>query len=231
VDIQPFDSVTHFIAAAGALGTAAFGLVEAAKGLTPLGTAGLGTLKKALGPEALKALGAAYGEAGWEPILSGTYRKGSEAVAQTLRNGLRLALDGTYGAQVAKSLALPEETVAQALGAYARATAPGAGVEADQDAGMEAARRALGRVELALDARIQGAVATAEAARIGWLQAWAGAVALGGALAVSLLQGGSWTDLGRAALIGLVAVPVAPLSKDLVSFLQTARTSLSKRGA
>ncbi len=223
----PFDSVRHFVAAAGVLGTAAFGLVEAAKGTTPLGRAGLGRLRRDLGQEALEALKAAYGAGAWSAALEGAYRGGSEALASHLRNGLRLGLDGPFGRHLAESLGLDKETAARALAAYVRAST----VKVPEPE-LEAARRDLGRLELALDARIQGAMASAQARRAGLLQVAAGAVAVAASLGVALLLGAEGVrDLGRALLLGAAAVPLAPISKDLVSLLQTARDALARRGA
>lgn len=227
--MDPFSTVTNLIISAGALGTAAFGLVEAAKGTTPLGLAGIGRLKEVLGTTSLQALQSTYGEAGWDYVLKGAYRKGSESLTGLLRNGLRVALDGPQGEALAQSLNLKPGAIGEALQAFRTDQATGGGAD---EAALQAQRRTLGLAELALDARVEGAVAIAEDARVGWMQFWAGAIAVLGAMSVAALTapGGQWWGpLGKALLLGLVAVPIAPLSKDLVSFLKTAKDAVGRR--
>ncbi|WP_243286621.1 hypothetical protein [Geothrix terrae] len=228
--LTPFDSLTHFITAAGALGTAAFGLVEAAKGTTPLGVAGLRRLERALGRANLRALHRTYGKEGWDHILRGAYRKGDAALMQVLRDGLKVALDGPEDKEFAKALNLDSGKLEAALKTFRDSQVKGGpGVD---EAQLQEGRKVLGTAELTLNAWVEGAVATAMNARVGWTQCWAGIVAILGALSVAAMvppDGSLAGHLGKALLLGVVAVPIAPISKDLVSLLKAAKEAVGRR--
>lgn len=228
--MTPFDSLTHLLTAAGALGTAAFGLVEAAKGTTPLGVAGLRGLEKALGRTNLRALHRTYGKDGWDHILRGAYRKGDAALMQVLRDGLKLALGQPEDKEFAKALNVDPGKLEAALQTFRESQVEGARVD---EARLQEGRRVLGTAELTLNAWVEGAVATAMSARVGWTQCWAGIVAVLGALAVAALtpplDGDLVRHLGKALLLGIVAVPIAPISKDLVSLLKAAKEAVGRR--
>lgn len=228
--LNPYENLTHFITAAGALGTAAFGLVEAAKGTTPLGLAGIRRLERALGRANLHALRTTYGKEGWDHILRGAYRKGEEALTQVLRDGLKVALDRPEEEGVIRSLNLKPQAIETALKTFRDSQAKGGGHV--DEAQLQEGRKVLGLAELALNAWVEGAVATATHARVGWTQFWAGAVAILGALAVAAMtapDGGLGSHLGKALLLGVVAVPIAPISKDLVSLLKAAKEAVGRR--
>ncbi len=228
------DSVTEWISASAALGTAAFGFVEALKGATPVGTLGTGRLVAGLGV-ADKALQLAYGNATWR-LLSNQFRDGPDAVKGSLRTGLRVGLRLGGAVHILKWLDLPGLDAAQvqsALGDLEMDAGEPSDDEPDPmlvvpDAQALRAREIVGRLELAMDARIDALVCRAYAFQAGVLQSLAGFVAIAAALAVSEAFPDD-VPRSQAWLLGLAAVPLAPIANDLVSLIQTARTSLQAK--
>ena len=83
-----FTQLTAAILATGAVGTAAFGIVEALK-FTPLGLAGYRRIPSTLGAPLMDAVGKAYGS-GTRELLHGLYRQDRKSgkLAKTLRQGV-----------------------------------------------------------------------------------------------------------------------------------------------
>ena len=81
------------------------------------------------------------------------------------------------------------------------------------------------RLEAVIDARVDAAVAAANDSYTYWMRFLATGVAILGSILVS-----AWTgllSLPAAALVGVLAVPVAPIAKDLVGFVELrSKTSL-----
>ena len=103
------DSLGKAIAAAGALGTACFGIVEALK-WTPLGAAGFGQIQRYLGPELQAALRVAYGS-DFERLLRAQYRQDSQhqtLIAKSLRQGVRIGLNSKNAEAIATFLGTVE---------------------------------------------------------------------------------------------------------------------------
>lgn len=214
------ESLTTLILAAGALGTAAFGIVEVLK-WTPLGAAGFGRVKGVLGP-LLQALRRAYGT-GSEELLRAAYRdgRGQGELRRLLRQGIRVGLHPDEAPRYAEHLGLGGgEALAHAAALLSRG----------DDLPTEL-RNVLGRFELAVDARIDAGLALAESTYVGSVRIAASLLALGLALlAAAVLRGeGTAVSWGRALLIGIAAVPLAPIAKDLVSALQAAAGALRRR--
>lgn len=215
----------NWILNAGALGTAAFGVVEAAKGTTALGTAGWSRLEPLLDAGA-PALAAAYGPDSYRAILRATYRRGPEALGSALRRGFQIGLTRETAAQLEQALALSGLAAAVASLEPASADEP--------DAEQRRHREVLARYEIAVATRVDGAVADAFAAYASWLQFWAAVVAVIASFVVAVA---SFRDaevdarsLGMALLMGLLAVPLAPLAKELVKLLQSATAAVRGRG-
>ena len=204
------DTLADLVARAALLGTAAMALVEAAK-FTPLGRAGLGRVRAALGEAGMRALAQAYGEHSLGAVLDGSFRRGHLELAEVLRNGLRLGLTSDQAPELAKQFGQAPARLVAALANGARA-------------GDEAVA-ALARFHAAIDARVDAAVASAHETYLGTLRVAGTALALAGSLGVALVTG---QDLWLAVGIGLVAVPVAPLSKELLNLLRAA--GLAVRG-
>jgi hypothetical protein len=93
------------IGAAGALGTACFGIVEALK-WTPIGTAGYSQINKYLEIDLMQALAVAYGPS-YNKLLRAQYRQDSTtqtAIAKALRQAVRLGLTPSNAEAIARNL-------------------------------------------------------------------------------------------------------------------------------
>jgi len=93
------------VAAAGALGTASFGIVEGLK-WTALGTAGFGCIGEYLGHDLVGCLRVAYGP-DFERLLRAQYRQDSHSqsvIAKSLRQGVRIGLTAANAENVARFL-------------------------------------------------------------------------------------------------------------------------------
>jgi hypothetical protein len=219
----PADVVGTIVAAAGALGTACFGIVEALK-WTPLGEAGFAQITKFLGPDLLGALQVAYG-AQYEKLLRAQYRQDSQQqtlIGKSLRQGVRLGLTPNN----ADALATYVGTVApKALQSAASSVANGVALSA-------ADQNAIGRFEMAVDARIDSALSQAQDVYLGTIRCAASVLAIGIAEAVQYMLdmgNASPTNYFGALVVGLVAVPLAPVANDVVAALQAATKALGRR--
>jgi hypothetical protein len=212
------DTVGTIVAAAGALGTACFGIVEALK-WTPLGEAGFGQIIKFLGPDLLGSLEVAYG-AQYEKLLRAQYRQDSQQqtlIAKSLRQGVRLGLTPANAPALATYLGTVSPA---ALQSAATSIANGAALAA-------ADQNAIGRFETAVDARIDSALSQAQDSYLGAIRFTASLLAIGIALAIQwMFKASSPTDYVGALIVGLVAVPLAPIANDVVSALQAATKAL-----
>ena len=211
------DHLGTAIVAAGALGTAAFGVVEGLKALNPVGEAGMRQALGLLG-SLTETLAVAYGPS-YETILRAQYRGDQRELRRMLRQGVRVGLNRSNAAGVARHLgSIDPDALTNAIIAAETATV------ANQVS--DAQRSVIGRYELAADARIDAALTIAQstygsAAR--WL---AMGVALVIALAMSLALN---VDLTIGLIVGIAAVPLAPIAKDLASGIQAASKALKAR--
>jgi hypothetical protein len=221
------------VTAVGAFGVAAFGLVEsvgkafAAKGYG-LPYAGLGAVKKAI-RHLTPALRVAYGD-DYLDIITHQYRAGRSTgeCPDTIRQGVRLGLPFmTIDAAAAVIDSMWEldppgapKTNATALAAALQAVPP---ASPPPTGGVEPQALA-GRFATALDARILAAFEVGEEHYEALAKLIAGVVAVG--LAVGFDLGlGAPVPLPVALIIGVVAVPLAPVAKDVSSSLQNALTA------
>jgi hypothetical protein len=207
-------SLSSAIAAAGALGTASFGIVEGLK-WTALGTAGFGCIGEYLGHDLVGCLRGAYGPE-FERLLRAQYRqdsRGQTLIAKSLRQGVRIGLTTANAENIARFLG----TVAPAALRQAAAA-----VEASQPLG-DAERGALGRFELAADARIASALSRAQDVYLGWVRGSASLCAIALGIAAALILG---SDLVDGVIVGIVAVPLAPIANDVVAALQAATRAM-----
>jgi hypothetical protein len=210
----------ELIAATGAVGTAAMGIVELLKS-SRLGELGFGTLARVLGREPLESVATAYGP-DTLTLLRGMYRssRGEGELRRTLRQGLRIGLTPESAPALAARVGVVD---ADALADIARAIHSGRALE-------EAEQAMLGRYELAVDARIDAALALAESAYVRGMRLTASLVAL------CLAFGGAWLLPGSGApsdpkwvlalLVGITAVPLAPIAKDVATGLREATRAL-----
>jgi len=207
-------TLSGVIAAAGALGTASFGIVEGLK-WTALGTAGFGCIGEYLGQDLVGCLRVAYGP-DFERLLRAQYRQDSQAqsvIAKSLRQGVRIGLTAANAENVARFLG------AVAPGSLKQAAAA---VEAAR-ALSDAERAAIGRFELAADARIASALSRAKDAYLGWVRGAASLCAIVLGVATALMLGSELVD---GVIVGIVAVPLAPIANDVVAALQAATKAM-----
>lgn len=204
--------LTNAILATGALGAAAFGVVEALK-FTPLGNAGFGVAIRQLG-SLVDALRVAYGD-DYRDLLRGQYRaEDSDLLPRTLRQGVRVGITDSNAEAIARFLGSMDKTQ---LGAAIRAADAGAELTSAQ-------RNIIGRFELAADARIDAALTLARARYVDSARLAASVVAL----SLALLVGASMPDVTtvQSLIVGLAAVPLAPIAKDVASGIQAAAKAL-----
>lgn len=211
------DSLGPAIAAAGALGTASFGIVEALK-WTPLGAAGFGQIRAYLGPALEDALNIAYG-ADYARLLRAQYRQDSQTqglVGKSLRQGVRIGLTPYNAPDIARFLGTvdPEELKKAA-----------AAVISNQPLTDEQ-RGAIGRFELAADARISSALSRAQDVYLGTVRCAASALSIVLAEGAAIMLGTSQDMWMVGLLVGVVAVPLAPIANDVVGALQAATKAL-----
>lgn len=219
------------VLAAGGLGVAAYGVVDNLKlvpwvdlagfeRLFPQGRGWPGAHGKGLAP-LLPALTAAYGPDALA-LLQGHYRSGRARgeLPRLLRQGVRMGMhlleeDAAVTLITAMGIAEPR---GRALLPWLR------------DGGMIAAIASppadLPRLESLIDARIDAALAMAEAQYTAQLKLCASGVALAIAVGVGAATGAAWW---HRVLVGVAAVPLAPVAKDLASALQHAVQALRRR--
>ena len=240
--------VPILISAVGALGTAAMGIVEAlGKGLfvfdipwarrrqIPVGLpyAGFGTVKhliKRVGP----TLRVVYGE-DYASMLVGQYRagRGSGDAPETIRQGVRLGLPYVSKEQAVETVKavwgmrndLTEQFVNALLAEKTQVIA--AAAPADQ----QVAQGLAARFATALDTSVEAAFDSAEQDFQSWARFWAGVAAVSLSLVYHWATMPSWNDLAGwmvALLVGLSAVPLAPIVKDLSTSLSQALNALGQ---
>jgi len=209
------DGWGELILAAGALGTAAFGIVEGLKWIPLVGEAGFASALKLLGSALMSTLVTAYG-AQFERMLRAQYRGEQEDFAKTVRQGLRIGLTPNNAEEIGKTLGVVDPVK---LREAAAAVDTGATLTPEQ-------RNAIARFELAADARVDAALTLAHDHYTRLSKTLAGLVALiiAVAAAYGLEPGGSL--VGRAVLVGLTAVPLAPVAKDVAGALKAASEAL-----
>lgn len=248
-------NIGALISAVGALGFAAFGVVEAlGKALTVTftlrGPVGASRVRRALrvvrfglpyvGFRAVRlmvrplepALECAYGS-GFLELIAQQYRadRSKGRAPDLIREGVKLGLPflGVEKAaavidQVWKMDFARAQALAQALMAEQAAPAASTNGAPAAAANVQAAQLLAGRFATALDERVNAAFMLAEEQYEAYAKMWAAVASVVLALAFNLgLQARlSWLD---AFLVGIVAVPLAPVAKDLSTSLQNALTA------
>ncbi|MBI2421643.1 MAG: hypothetical protein HYV27_02355 [Candidatus Hydrogenedentes bacterium] len=198
------------ITAAGALGTAAYGIVDLLKvDVRGIGLAGFDALKENLG-KLTKTLEVAFG-AGYTGMLEAQYRGEAEAFARTLRQGVRLGLSTSNAREVAQFLgSVDGGELHEAIAKVEKAEidfsalsekAPSEYTE-DEKAALkefEQAQRIIGRYEAAADARIDAGLTLAKEQYKARAKIWASVFAVFMGLAAGALMGGVEYGSGDAA--------------------------------
>ena len=169
-------------------------------------------------------------------LLKAQYRSGRSAgeLPRTLRQGVRIGfglmpagdiaaaaqrsgIDATLAAQAGSALVRLRELRPPAAG-----EPPVAAAEPSEEE-----RTALARLENAIDARIDAALALAERQYVTQTKVLAMLVALAIAFGVGLSLGAAPV---ACFVVGIAAVPLAPVAKDLATALQAAVQALKGRG-
>jgi hypothetical protein len=223
-----WDQLPEIIGAVAALGAAAFGLVDVTKGFwLKMGNTGFGFIEAALAPFS-NAMQRATGTDGtrlvWSHWINGRETAEQKTIAKSL---VRMGLDGVTAPEIAKSVNVDGAALAAVV------TKLRAGQDLEQ---TEIAL--LGRVDSAIDARLDAAFERADRR----YRSVARNIAAGYSVILSVIAGASLyasyctdptkcpgflssTDLVLSIVVGLVAVPLAPISKDLVTGLKAAVTA------
>jgi len=222
--MEKFDDVIATIAAMGGLGLAAMALVDALKAVPGGGVSRIGFshIRKVLRMFD-KVLARAAG-AQWEAVIMAHWINGRDRDDQVsaIRSLLRLGLNPDTSDQLAAIGNVEPAALSKVAGKLVAGSAL-----------SEAEINVIGRVEAAVEARLDAAFDLGEQAYRNTARAMAGVIAVLLAIAAGALLTSAATpiDLRVAALVGLLAVPIAPIAKDLVSALTSAAQAVKPRDA
>ena len=209
----------ELVLAAGAVGTAAMGITEGFKSirLKPLGYQCIES-ELAWAKEALQK---AYGDNN-QSLLVSLYRNGRRQgeLPRILRQGIRIGLDEKNAAGMASIVG---GDVGGLLTSAATKATAGEDLEPNE-------KNVLGRFEIAADARIDAALSLAEQAYGNGIRFRAFIIAL----SLSLITAFIYIAMGKekydillkAFIVGLVAVPLAPIAKDVANAFQSAAKAI-----
>jgi len=219
-----YDELATIIVATAALGNAASAIVQALKWRF-LRTAGFARIPAVLGVALMEAVRSTYGP-GAEKLLQAHYCQGRSAgqLGKTLRQGVRIGLTENNAEPLARAVGV--QVSAEELPKIAKALASGNTLTDSQ-------RNLLGRYELAADERIGAALALAEEAYRQWVRLWAMLVAVALGLIASYLLSEPSTDTTwfiRGLMVGVAAVPLAPIAHNLQKAFTEARRTARPSG-
>jgi hypothetical protein len=213
------DNAGSAIAAVGALGTAAYGLVDATKVFGGgVSRAGFGHVQQAVAPYIAFA-GADAGAFGTEQIvetlranwMNGMAKADQKAIARSL---IRLMLKPDSAEAMARRAGVaPAQLKAAAEHVYGNQPLTGADTNA------------LGAFDVAVSAALDLGYERGDQLYRNMAKIVAGVFAVGLTVVATVLVNGAATTLRQlviAILVGVVATPLAPVAKDLASALQTA---------
>lgn len=207
--------ITSLILAAGALGASASGIVEILKkSFNKIGEAGFEELEISLKPFD-ELLTSAFG-AGHNALLRAQYKSDdSTLLPKTLSRGIRAGLREENAVSAAS--AIGNAVDGEVLKATAKSLVAGNDLS-------DTERRALGIFEISVEARIEAGMAAATSNYVGTIRCYAMLVAIVLAIAAAIIisyENGRFDALItlKAAIVGVVAVPLAPVYKDVASAL------------
>jgi hypothetical protein len=206
------------VTAVGALGTAAFSLVDATKAFRGgVSNIGFRDIEGAMQPFAA-ALDLALGHARWREVIHAHWINGrpsdeQKAIAKSL---IRLGLAG----ENAEAIAKPGHVDPVALQLAATKLRDGSPLD-EKDLNV------LGRLDASVEAQLDAAFDRADQRYRNSSRALAGVAAVALSWVATLALGWrGWHDFTLALVIGLLAVPLAPIAKDLASSLQAAAQAM-----
>jgi hypothetical protein len=214
----------HVITAIGGLGTAAYGLVDAAKsafkGINRVGLAHIHEVVAELAPE-----GASSGA----PVNALPQAGILKSLEANWVNGVDLASQKAIAKSLLKLHLNPENAAAVAIKTSVdpAALSAVAGKISSGDSLSQQESDAYARFDLIVTALLDEAYQVSDQVYRNWTRSFAAAVAValavaGGWSLVGTAQFWSSSDWILALLVGLLATPLAPIAKDLSSALATA---------
>jgi hypothetical protein len=214
-------SVGSIIAAVAALGTASMGFVDALKafGGGP-SNFGFASIKRTLSPFLPKQANGAFNEAELLAALKSNWINGVAKADQKAKAKALIHLGLTAGnaAELAKAAGVDEKTLASVADKVAGRS---------PDALTPAEINTLGQFDAILSAVLDEAYERADQQYRNGTKILATIFAIIFGIAGScLIKGVNGDDIGLGLLVGIVAVPLAPVAKDLVSSLQAAAGAL-----
>lgn len=221
-------SIGDIVIAIGALGTAAYGIVDGFKFFRGWAAAGFRRIQDTLGTAVYQSLEIAYGT-DFEKILTSQYIKDRTKgdIVQSLRQGTRVGLTPENAGTMARSLGI--QINPDKLTVIAQKIATGGTLNSSE-------RNILSRFELAVDARIDAALSLAETRYVATMQLRASIVAISLAFAATYFMETTSnvatvnsSDFLLAFVVGVMAVPIAPIAKDVASGLQSAARAVGRR--
>jgi hypothetical protein len=210
------------ITAIGALGTAAFSLVDATKafrgGVSNVGLSGLNRVVSRFSVALDRALGKdEEGQAEWRRVvrshwINGRPRDEQKAIVKSL---IRLGL----APETVQALAEAGHVDADALAAVAAKLARGTAL-------TEIDLNVLGRLDASVEAQLDAAFDRADQLYRNVSRVFAAVFSIGLTFLAAWALAWGWDRWALALVIGLLAVPLAPIAKDLASSLQAAAAAL-----
>jgi len=223
-------SVGNIVIAVAALGTASMGFVDALKafGGGP-SNFGFSTIRRTLRPFLPKNANGAFSEAELLEALKSNWINGVAKADQKAKAKALIHLGLTAGnaADLAKAAGVDEKTLASVADKVA-------GRAQGNTALTPAETNTLGQFDAILSAILDEAYERGDQQYRNGTKILAMIFTLIFGIAASLLlKGAGWDNAGLGVLVGLAAVPLAPVAKDLTSSLQAAVTAMQiiPRGA
>ena len=208
------NNLSAWVLAAAALGTAASGIVEGLKAFPWLAEAGFVALARFLAPFS-EQLDVAYGPDSMR-LLRAQYRGETSELTRVIRQGVRIGLTPDNAATAGRALQFANVDGLQR-----------AAVEVVQGGDLSnESRNALGRFELAVDARVDAGLTLAHDHYVRTVKLAATGVALLIAVVTARLLG---VRLLHGIIVGVAAVPLAPVAKDVVTAIRSAAEALRAR--
>lgn len=215
MDPSKLEFLLQAISATAALGIAAFGIVDITKAFWGgPSRVGLGHLERGFKPFA-PALDAALGEGRWRDVLYSHWINGRPMAEQKaiVRSLVRLGLNPDTAEALAKAGRVDAASLATVATKLQNGKSP-----TDEEMTL------LGRMDTAIEAQLDAAFERADQQYRSVARAYAAVVAIGLAVVgvVFVLGKTGGPDIALALLIGALAVPIAPIAKDLSTSLSAA---------